>query len=234
LPHSLSACAVGPDYHKPDLAVPAAYKENADWHAADWTRAQPGDAINRGAWWEIFGDAKLNDLEQQVDVSNQSLKQAEAQYRQAAAIVSGARANYFPTVGVSASGQRAGRYTTGSASSGGSVGSGTVDTSGSSHPTNTYSVPFTASWEPDLWGQVRRTVEGDVANAQASAATLESTRLSLQAQLAQAYFNCVSSTSRSACSTKPSPPIRNPCNSPRTSTTSASRRARTSCRPTRS
>ena len=184
----LSACAVGPDYHKPDLAVPAAYKENADWHPADWTRAQPGDAMKRGAWWEIFGDAKLNDLEQQVDVSNQSLKQAEAQYRQAAAIVSGARANYFPTVGVSASGQRAGRYTTGNASSGGTVGSGTIDTSGSSHPTNTYSVPFTASWEPDLWGQVRRTVEGDVANAQASAATLESTRLSLQAQLAQTYF----------------------------------------------
>ena len=184
----LTACAVGPEYHKPDLAVPAAYKENADWHAADWTRAQPGDAMNRGAWWEIFGDAKLNDLEQQVDVSNQSLKQAEAQYRQAAAIVSGARANYFPTVGVSASGQRAGRYTTGNASSGGTVGSGTIDTSGSSHPTNTYSVPFTASWEPDLWGQVRRTVEGDVANAQASAATLESTRLSLQAQLAQTYF----------------------------------------------
>ena len=185
----LSACAVGPDYKKPDLAVPAAYKENADWHPADWTRAQPADAIKRGAWWEIFGDTVLNELEQQVDVSNQSLKQAEAQYRQAAAIVSGARANFFPTVGVSASGQRAGRYTTGSASSGGSgVGSGTVDTSGSSHPTNTYSVPFTASWEPDLWGQVRRTVEGDVANAQASAATLESTRLSLQAQLAQTYF----------------------------------------------
>ena len=184
----VSACAVGPDYHKPDLAVPAAYKESADWHAADWTRAQPGDAIRRGAWWEIFGDATLNELEEQVDVSNQSLKQAEAQYRQAAAIVSGARANFFPTVGVSASGQRAGRYTTGSASSGGTVGSGTVDTSGSSHPTNTYSVPFTASWEPDLWGQVRRTVEGDVANAQASAATLESTRLSLHAQLAQTYF----------------------------------------------
>jgi NodT family efflux transporter outer membrane factor (OMF) lipoprotein len=184
----LSACAVGPDYHKPDLAVPATYKENADWHPADWTRAQPGDAIKRGAWWELFGDSTLNDLEQQIEVSNQSLKQAEAQYRQAAAIVSGARANFFPTVGVSASGQRAGRYTTGSASSGGTGAGGTIDTSGSSHPTNTYSVPFTASWEPDLWGQVRRTVEGDVANAQASAATLESTRLSLQAQLAQTYF----------------------------------------------
>ncbi|HSE12156.1 MAG TPA: efflux transporter outer membrane subunit [Rudaea sp.] len=185
----LGACAVGPDYHKPDLAVPAAYKENADWHAADWTRAQPSDAIARGVWWEVFGDAKLDELERQIDVSNQSLKQAEAQYRQASAIVSGARANFFPTLGVTAGGQRAGRYGTGSIVSGGTViGGGTLDTSGSSHPTNTYSVPFTASWEPDLWGRVRRTVEGDVANAQASAATLESTRLSLQAQLAQTYF----------------------------------------------
>ena len=179
----MSACTLGPDYQKPDLAVPAAYKENANWKPAT-----PGDALQRGTWWEIFGDPVLNDLEAQIDVSNQSLKQAEAQYRQAAALVSGARANFFPIVGVSASGQRAGRYTTGTASSGGTAGSGTIDTSGSSHPTNTYSVPFTASWEPDLWGQVRRTVEGDVANAQASAATLESTRLSLHAQLAQTYF----------------------------------------------
>jgi NodT family efflux transporter outer membrane factor (OMF) lipoprotein len=185
----LTACAVGPDYHKPDVAVPATYKENADWHPSDWTRAQPSDALERGAWWEIFGDATLNDLERQVDVSNQSLKQAEAQYRQAGAMVSAARANYFPTVGVTASGQRAGRYGTGSVVSGGTViGSGNVDNSGSSHPTNTYSIPFTASWEPDLWGRVRRTVEGEVANAQASAATLASTRLSLQAQLAQTYF----------------------------------------------
>jgi len=65
----LSACAVGPDYKKPDLNVPAAYKESADWHPTDWTRAQPGDAIERGAWWEIFGDSTLNDLERQIDVS---------------------------------------------------------------------------------------------------------------------------------------------------------------------
>jgi NodT family efflux transporter outer membrane factor (OMF) lipoprotein len=149
----------------------------------------PGDALKRGAWWEIFGDPVLNDLQQQIDVSNQSLKQVEAQYRQAAAAVSGARANFFPTLGVSLSAQRAGRYGTGSVVSGGTViGGGTALNSGSSHPTNTYSLPFTASWEPDLWGRVRRTVEGDVANAQASEATLESTRLSLHAELAQTYF----------------------------------------------
>jgi len=180
----VAACALGPDYRKPDLAVPAAYKENVDWKPAT-----PGDALQRGAWWEVFGDPLLDDLEKQVDVSNQSLKQAEAQYRQAAALVSGARANFFPTVGVSFSAQRAGRYGSGSVVSGGTViGGSTTGSSGSSHPTDTYSLPFTASWEPDLWGRVRRTVEGDVATAQASAATLESTRLSLQAELATTYF----------------------------------------------
>jgi NodT family efflux transporter outer membrane factor (OMF) lipoprotein len=186
---AIGGCAAGPDYSKPDVAVPAAYKENADWHA-DWKPAQPSDALRRGAWWEIFGDPMLSDLERQVDVSNQSLKQAEAQYRQAAAIVSAARASFFPTLGVSASAQRAGRFgNSGSIVSGGTViGGNSGGSSGSSHPSNTFSLPFAASWEPDLWGRVRRTVEGDVANAQASAATLESTRLSLQAQLAQTYF----------------------------------------------
>jgi NodT family efflux transporter outer membrane factor (OMF) lipoprotein len=182
----LGACTVGPDYKKPALAVPAAYKENADWKPA-----APADAIKRGAWWEIFGDTTLDDLEKQVDVSNQSLAQAEAQYRQASALVSGARANYYPTVGVSASATRSGRYgNSGSIISGGTVITSTGNGSnGSSHPANTYSLPFTASWEPDLWGKVRRTVEGDVASAQASEATLESTRLSLQAELAQDYFS---------------------------------------------
>ena len=179
----LTACTVGPNYTKPDLQTPTAYKENADWKPA-----APADAIKRGVWWEVFGDAQLNELEQQVDVSNQSLRQAEAQYRQASALVSVARANFSPVVSVSASGSRSGRYGTGSIVSGGTVIGGSGDNSGSSHPTNTYSVPFSASWEPDLWGRVRRTVEADVANAQASAATLESTRLSLHAQLAQSYF----------------------------------------------
>jgi NodT family efflux transporter outer membrane factor (OMF) lipoprotein len=180
----VAGCSVGPDYHKPDLALPAAYKENANWKPA-----QPADALKRGAWWEMFGDSVLDDLERQVDVSNQSLKQAEAQYRQATALVSGARANFFPTVGVGLGVQRAGRYGNGSIVSGGTViGGGSNVNPKSSHPTNTYSLPFTASWEPDLWGRVRRTVEGEEANAQASAATLESTRLSLQAELAQTYF----------------------------------------------
>ena len=167
---ALAACAVGPDYHRPDIAAPAAYKENADWHAADWNPAAPADALQRGAWWEMFGDPVLNDLERRIEVSNQSLKQAEAQYRQASALVSAARASYFPTLGVSASATRSGNG------------------AAASKPANSFSLPFTASWEPDLWGRVRRTVEGDVANAQASEATLESTRLSLHAELATTYF----------------------------------------------
>ena len=181
----LGACAVGPDYKRPEIAAPAAFKENSDWKPA-----QPADELKRGAWWEIFGEPALNELEAQVDAANQSLQQAEAQYRQAAAQVSGARANYFPTLGVSASVTRSGRY---GGSSGGIVTGGTVIDGGTtagkanSHSTS-YSLPLQASWEPDLWGRVRRTVEGQAANAQASAATLESTRLSLHAELAQDYF----------------------------------------------
>ncbi|HTD28520.1 MAG TPA: efflux transporter outer membrane subunit [Xanthomonadaceae bacterium] len=201
----LGACAVGPNYTKPEVEVPAAYKETApqqqaDAHAStsnapasDWNRAQPADSLKRGAWWEVFGDPLLNQFEQQVEVSNQTLAQSEAQYRQARALVSGARAGYFPTVGVSASATRSKRGSgSGAGNSGsggtGSGGNGSSGSSSSSQISDAYSLPLTASWEPDLWGKVRRTVEGDVASAQASAATLESTRLSLQAELAQDYL----------------------------------------------
>ena len=191
----LGACAVGPNYTKPDVAVPSAYRENApqqqapDSHPSDWSKAQPADALKRGAWWEVFGDPLLNQFEEQVEVSNQTLAQTEAQYRQARALVSGARAGYFPTVGVSASATRSksgGRG--GSSGNTTSGGTGSGGNSGSSGISDSYSLPLTASWEPDLWGKVRRTVENSVANAQASAATLESTRLSLQATLAQDYL----------------------------------------------
>ena len=191
----LSACAVGPNYKRPSADVPDKYKENADWNQ-DWSKAVPADAIKRGAWWEVFGDAKLNELEAQVDGANQSLAQAEAQYRQAAALVSQARAAFWPTVGVSASASKAGRYGNSSniVGSGGTVvtdpgtGTTTATTVGGARISNVYSLPLTASWEPDLWGKVRRTVEEQAGNAQASAATLESTRLSLHAELATDYF----------------------------------------------
>jgi NodT family efflux transporter outer membrane factor (OMF) lipoprotein len=179
----LSACAVGPDYKKPDLAVPAAYAESAHQDHASWKQAEPGDAIKRGAWWEIFNDDGLNELETQVDVSNQTLKQAEAQYRQASALVSGARASFLPTVSASFSATRSETYS----QSGSSVVSGGNVLSGGGIR-NSYQLPISASWEPDLWGSVRRTVEGDVASAQASEATLESVRLAQHASLAQTYF----------------------------------------------
>ncbi|HEY2345983.1 MAG TPA: efflux transporter outer membrane subunit [Xanthomonadaceae bacterium] len=178
----LGACAVGPDYVKPAVAVPPAYKEAASTTAADWKTAHPVDAIPRGAWWSVFNDPDLDALERQVDAANQSLVQSEAQYRQSAALVGEARAAWFPTVGVDASVTRSGRF---------SNADGLPNVHGtpeSSHPSNDYSLPLSASWEPDLWGRVRRQVEANVANAQASAALVESTRLSLHAELAQDYF----------------------------------------------
>lgn len=89
----LGACNVGPKYVRPDVATPSAYKE-----AGDWKVAQPQDTIKRGKWWEIFGDAQLNALVEQIDVSNQNVRIAEAQFRQARAIVQQARAALFPSV----------------------------------------------------------------------------------------------------------------------------------------
>ena len=178
---SLAACTVGPNYVKPPVAIPDAYKERPASNPSDWKTARPSDDAHRGAWWTVFHDPVLDDLEAQVDTANQSLAQSEAQYRQAAALVGESRAAFFPSVGIDASVQRAGRFGNGSttASTGAPV---------SSHPTNSYALPLSASWEPDLWGRVRRQVESSVASAQASAALVESTRLSLHAQLAQDYF----------------------------------------------
>ena len=168
----LAACAVGPDYVRPAAPVPEAYKEMGDWKVA-----QPGDTTIRGKWWSIFNDPQLNDLEEQVNISNQTVLAAEAQYRQAIALVQVARASYFPTVAAGVSFTRALRSSTLTQSS------GTVGT-----PTSDYFLPVNVSWEADVWGRIRRTVEASRSSAQASAADLESVRLSVQAALAQAYF----------------------------------------------
>jgi NodT family efflux transporter outer membrane factor (OMF) lipoprotein len=166
----LSACAtVGPDYMRPAVQTPAAFKEMEGWKATE-----PRDSESKGPWWEIYADPLLNELEAQVDVANQTVAQAEAQYRQARALVAIARAGYFPTVGASASASRSrSRSQTGAASS---------------RITSVTEIGPDASWEPDLWGGVRRAVESSVASAQASAADVESMRLSLHAELAQDYF----------------------------------------------
>jgi NodT family efflux transporter outer membrane factor (OMF) lipoprotein len=169
----LAACTVGPDYERPSAPVPEQYKE------AGWKVGKPLDAIDRGAWWSIYKDQLLDDLEKQIDISNQNLKAAEAAFQQAEWIVAQARAGYFPTLDFNASAQR-------SLTGGGSVSSTGAGRSG--FLSSLFSTSGSASWTPDLWGKIRRTVEGDVASAQASAGDLASARLSAQGTLASDYL----------------------------------------------
>ena len=168
----LSACTVGPDYQRPDAPVPAQYKE------AGWKVGEPLDAIDRGVWWSVYQDPLLDDLEKQIDISNQNLKAAQAAFQQAEAIVAQARAGFFPTASVNASAQRS-RSATGAAVAGTGIG-GVIS--------NQFSTSTSASWVPDLWGKIRRTVESNVASAQASAGDLASARLSAQGALASDYL----------------------------------------------
>ncbi|QQJ97144.1 efflux transporter outer membrane subunit [Burkholderia ambifaria] len=173
----LAGCAVGPDYHRPDTSIPAAFKEAP----AGWKVAQPADRADRGPWWSVYDDPQLDALIGKLNASNQTIAQSAAAYRQARALVAEARAAYFPTVGLTASGSRArsGRTSTSSGSS--SFGS-------SSSISNSYSVGLDASWEPDLWGKVSRSVSAQRAGEAAAAADLANARLSQQALLAQTYF----------------------------------------------
>jgi NodT family efflux transporter outer membrane factor (OMF) lipoprotein len=178
-----AACtAVGPNYKKPSVETPGGFKEPPP---DGWKRAQPSDAALRGKWWELYGDPALNVLEEQVSVSNQSLAQAEAQFRGARAAVALARAGLFPTVTVGANATRSSSATsrTGTAIS---TPTGTVATGGGA--ATVYQVPIDFTWELDLWGKVRRNIEANVATAQASAADVENVRLSLQTELADDYF----------------------------------------------
>src|SRR5262252_5904310 len=168
-----SACTVGPDYQRPDAPVPALYKE------AGWKVGEPLDAIDCGAWWSVYKDPLLDDLERQIDISNQNLKAAEAAFQQAEFIVAQGRASFFPIVDLNASAQRS-RTGGGSSSSTGAGRSGFTSSQ--------FSTSASASWVPDLWGKIRRTVEGEVASAQASAGDLASARLSAQGALASDYL----------------------------------------------
>ncbi|KAB0636871.1 efflux transporter outer membrane subunit [Burkholderia latens] len=173
----LAGCAVGPDYHRPDTSIPAAFKEAP----AGWKVAQPADRADRGPWWAVYNDPQLDALIGKLNASNQTIAQSAAAYRQARALVTEARAAYFPTVGLSASGSRSrtGRTSTSSNLSG--FGS-------SSSISNSYSVGLDANWEPDLWGKVSRSVSAQRAGEAAAAADLANARLSQQALLAQTYF----------------------------------------------
>ena len=164
------ACAGHAPYTAPVAPAPPAYKESANFKPA-----QPADAVLRGKWWEVFGDADLNALEEQIAVSNQTLKAVAAQYEQARALVRGARSALYPEVAAQPAvlaGQQSGNRAV-----------------SSFHARyGDFLLPVTASYEPDLWGRVRGSIETSRTAAQAAAADIESAALSLHAELAADYF----------------------------------------------
>lgn len=165
----LSACAAGPDYQRPTVDTPAAFKELGDWKPAE-PREPAADN-----WWAAFGDPVLDDLQARLEVSNQNLRAAEAAYRQALALADAARASWFPAINASAGATR-------------SATSAATAASGNAPPRNSFSLGATVSWELDVWGRIARTVEGADASLAASAADLAAARLSARATLAQTYF----------------------------------------------
>jgi NodT family efflux transporter outer membrane factor (OMF) lipoprotein len=185
----LSACVVGPKYHQPPPAQPpaAVYKESPTQFQGNqaWTVAQPADAKLRGKWWEIFNDAELNALEEQLDINNQNIKQFFENFMEARAIVREAHAQYFPTLGVAPSFNRS--------RTSGNLGTTPVAATGTGTAvrqlqTTVYSLPLEASWAPDIWGKIRNTVHQEQYAAQVSAADLENERLTEQASLAEFFF----------------------------------------------
>ena len=172
----LIGCMVGPDYHRPDVVMPAAYKE-----AGNWKPAEPRDEVPRGNWWEIYADTELNSLVAQVEISNQNVVAAAAQYRQALALLGVAKASYYPTLGA---GLAVGRGQGSSPSS--TVGTSIVTPGSPIY--NIASPTMGASWEPDIWGQIGRNVESSKASAQASQSDLQAALLSAQSTLVLSYF----------------------------------------------
>ncbi|HTV33021.1 MAG TPA: efflux transporter outer membrane subunit [Methylocella sp.] len=174
-----SACTVGPDYLRPPAPEPAQYKE-----LKGWKKAAPRDNEDRGFWWTVFKDAKLNSFEPQVELSNQTVAESEAAYRNSLAIIKETQAGLFPTIGVNynETGSHLGRAAIGNA-----LGTGVTKW--------VYTIGPTATWSPDLWGKIRRTIESDIAGAQVSAADLANAKLSEQALLATAYYNLLAADS---------------------------------------
>jgi NodT family efflux transporter outer membrane factor (OMF) lipoprotein len=161
----LTGCAVGPTYKVPTSAASPVYKE-----AAGFVVAAPADTLEKGPWWELFGDPVLNDLAASVEVSNQNVALAVANYAQARALVAQQRAALFPTVSLTGSAERAGSK------------------SGAGSNNNDYTLNIGGTWEPDIWGRLRAGVTGARASAEASAADLAAARLSAQGEVAADYF----------------------------------------------
>ena len=161
----LTSCKLGPNFHRPAMDIPEKFKEAG----ADWKVINPSDNKDKGNWWKIFNDPKLDELEEQLNKNNHSIKSAESSYSSALALVTKARVNYLPAIGASSS----------------------ITKQKQAPPigvTLTHSTTFNASWEPDFWGNISRTVESSKASAESAKAALASVRLSIQASLAQYYF----------------------------------------------
>jgi len=174
-PLALAGCMVGPNYKAPAVPAPPAYSDNG--HNGDWASAKPADAADRGAWWTVYQDTELNDLEQRCTSANQSIAAALHAYEQAHDLVRVNRSSLYPTVSIG-----------GSASRNRISGTTPLKAAGAAQDYWEFLIPLSISWEPDLWGGIRRQIESSAANAQASAADLANTRLSLQGMLAVTFF----------------------------------------------
>jgi NodT family efflux transporter outer membrane factor (OMF) lipoprotein len=169
----LTGCVVGPKYHQPPAPAPPAYKE-----VGNWKPAEPNEKNLGGEWWKVFQDPQLNTLEDQVNVSNQNLKAAEAQYRQARAVLRYNRADYYPTVTTEPSATR--ERVSSHRPPPNSIFNGVTY--------NDFVLPFDISYQADVWGRIRKNVESFREQAQASAADLATVNLSMHADLAVDYF----------------------------------------------
>jgi NodT family efflux transporter outer membrane factor (OMF) lipoprotein len=170
----LAGCTVGPNYHRPPMPAPPAYKTEAPWRVAE-----PKDALPKGAWWEIYRDAELNSYEQQLLKANQSLAASQERLDQARSLARVASAGYFPTLNTDPNASRT-RY---------SGNRPATTTSGNAFTQNAFTIPFLLSYEPDLFGKVRRTFEASNASLQATAADYYNVILVLTAELAADYFS---------------------------------------------
>ena len=176
-----AGCSFAPKYAKPSVQTPVAFKEMTPAQSQEtdgWKTAEPKDDVIRGQWWEMFHEPELNAFESQVNVSNQTVAVALANFLAARAVVNQSRSQYFPTVTASPSVTRSRQATSQNQSS--SLSSASTFTE--------YSLPFDASWEPDFWGRIRNTVKANSLEAQATRADLENVRLTVQAEVAVDYF----------------------------------------------
>ncbi|WP_433968662.1 TolC family protein [Tunturiibacter gelidiferens] len=172
---ALGGCKVGPNYKAPTMPAPPAYTD--DGHNGDWSSAKPADGVDRGLWWSIYQDNELDNLEQRCASANQNIAAALHAYEQAHDLVRENRASLYPTISL-----------------GGSASRNRASSNAPLRPTNAatsywdFLIPLNISWEPDLWGGIRRQIESSAANAQATSADLANTRLSLQGLLAVTFF----------------------------------------------